>query len=338
MTKVSDFIDVPPAAWTGRHDGAGEEHLRWHERVRLLGEDSQNSAADVTVLGFASDEGVERNQGRRGAAEGPAAIRSALGSLSLLTPVASIDLADAGDVTVTDDRLEEGQERLGQAVAAVIDSGSLPIVFGGGHEIAFGTYRGVARSARRSAPGQGSENKPAKLGVLNLDAHFDLRSAPRATSGTGFRQLLELEEEQGSEVSYAVVGISEAANTQALFDTAEKYGVKYLLDTDCGVTRRAEVLDFVQSFLAENDLIYLTVDLDVLPAATAPGVSAPAARGVHLEIIEAVCDLAAASPKLAAADIAELNPAFDLDGRTAKTAARLAHRIATHHFERKIHD
>lgn len=241
-----------------------------------------------------------------------------------------MQVADLGDVAVTDDRLEEGQERLGEVVAAVIDAGALPVVFGGGHEIAFATYRGVAQSQVRAYGGA-----PLKVGVLNLDAHFDLRSAGRATSGTGFRQLLDAEAEAGTQVSYGVLGISETANTQILFDAAQEYGVRYLLDTDCTPGNRQKVLDFVADFVADIDLLYLTIDLDVLPAATAPGVSAPAAYGVSQEIIEAVCDAVAQSPKLTAVDIAELNPRYDIDGRTAKVAARLAHRITTQHCERK---
>ena len=59
-----------------------------------------------------------------------------------------------------------------------------------------------------------------------------------------------------------------------------------------------------------------------------PGVSAPAAHGVALETVEAVLDAVAASGKLRLADIAELNPALDIDQRSARVAARLAARIA----------
>ena len=59
-----------------------------------------------------------------------------------------------------------------------------------------------------------------------------------------------------------------------------------------------------------------------------PAVSAPAARGVALELVESVIDAVRATGKLALADIVELNPAFDQDGRGARTAARLAWRVA----------
>ena len=74
--------------------------------------------------------------------------------------------------------------------------------------------------------------------------------------------------------------------------------------------------------------VYLTLDTDVLPAAVAPGVSAPAPLGVPLWCVEAVVDAVLASGKLVAAEVAEFNPAFDRDGITAKVVARLAARIA----------
>jgi formiminoglutamase len=80
---------------------------------------------------------------------------------------------------------------------------------------------------------------------------------------------------------------------------------------------------FVAGFLDSVDVLYLTIDLDVLPASVAPGVSAPAAYGVPLPVISAVCRQVAGSGKLLHLDVAELNPAFDIDGRTAKVAARL---------------
>ena len=66
----------------------------------------------------------------------------------------------------------------------------------------------------------------------------------------------------------------------------------------------------------------------MLPAADAPGVSAPSARGVALEVVEKVLDLAAASGKLRVVEVAELNPSLDEGQRTARVAARLVGRLA----------
>ena len=78
--------------------------------------------------------------------------------------------------------------------------------------------------------------------------------------------------------------------------------------------------------------IHLSIDLDVLPAAQAPGVSAPAGLGVDLPIIRELAVTLAATGRLALVDVVELNPSFDLDSRTAKLAARLIDDIVTAHF------
>ena len=53
--------------WTGRNDGSGRQQARWHSTIAPV----DNAQAGFALLGFVSDEGVRRNQGRTGAAEGP---------------------------------------------------------------------------------------------------------------------------------------------------------------------------------------------------------------------------------------------------------------------------
>lgn len=316
-------IDRPAPAWTGRDDGPGPEHARWFS---LMGADGLRPGASATsetgsvaLIGFASDEGVRRNHGRVGAAEGPAAIRGALGSLSAPLGVTLVDLGDVvveraespDPATGGEGSLEDGHERLGQAVASALDAGALTVVLGGGHEVAYGTYRGVA-AARRT---QGRRH-----GVFNIDAHFDLRRAARPSSGTPFLQMFDQERAAGRELAYAVAGISEANNTRVLFDTAAELGVDVLLDSDC---EAAGCDTFVDAFLAKVDVVHLTIDLDVMPASVAPGVSAPAAFGVPLDVVRRMARRIAGSGRLAVIEIAELNPRLDIDGRTARLAARL---------------
>ncbi|WP_068062469.1 formimidoylglutamase [Nocardia xishanensis] len=311
-------VDIAPRPWTGRVDGDGPQHARWHQLVRPY-DPARTAGKGCVLIGFASDEGVRRNKGRPGAAAGPDALRGALASLALPEP---LDLEDAGTVTVTDGDLESGQRRLGRAVAAALDAGRFPVVLGGGHEVAFGTYSGIAAARLRGT---------LRLGILNLDAHFDLRADQEPSSGTPFRQITEAERAAGASYRYDVLGISQPGNTVALFETARELGVRHLPDDRCGLLDRAAVDEFVDAFLNDVDLVYLTIDLDVLPAAVAPGVSAPAGFGVPVETVQRVCDRVTASGKLVAADVAELAPVFDIDGRTARTAARLIHRIVTGH-------
>lgn len=304
--------DTPATAWTGRDDGDSLAHRRWWQAVSTTPTAEvppANSAVPAALLGFRTDEGVRRNEGREGAAEAPAAIRRALGSLAYHGERA---ITDYGDIEVDGQDLEAAQARVGAMITPLLDSGALTFVLGGGHETAYASYLGVVGTA--------AIQNGARLGVLNLDAHFDLREAPQPTSGTPFRQMATAETAAGRSLNYGVVGISEANNTRVLFDAAHDLDVKYLLDEDCSPERTAA---FVDAFLASVDVLYLTIDLDVLPASVAPGVSAPAAYGVPLPVIAAVCKQVAASGKLFHFDVAELNPTFDIDNRTAKVAARL---------------
>ena len=302
--------------WAGRDDGPGDDHLRWHHVVQRW--DGTAEPGACAFVGFRSDEGVRRNKGRRGAAQGSDALRGALASMALPSPLRAFD---AGDVEVIDGELESGQRELGSAVTGLLDAGQLPVVFGGGHEVAFGSYLGLVNS------------KPvvrgARIGVLNLDAHFDLRADPTPSSGTPFRQMAERERARGADFRYAVLGVSQPSNTAGLFAAADSLGVRYLTDDRCGALDRPLVDGFLDDFLDRCDLVHLTIDLAVLPASVAPGVSAPAAFGVPLATVEHACRRVAASGKLALCDVAELNPDLDVDSRTARTAARLVHRVLT---------
>lgn len=316
-----------PSRWQGRVDAEeGPRARRWHQEVRVL---APGAPPGVALLGFAGDEGVRRNQGRVGAAEGPAALRRALAGLAwhVGRPV-----HDAGDVLVEEESLEEAQAELGAHVASLLAAGHLPVVLGGGHEVAYGSFLGLATHlshGREPGPPAATSGTqpPPRVGVLNLDAHLDLR-AGRASSGTPFRQVAEACAGRGWPFRYLCLGVDEAANTAALLDTAARLGAAWRRDRDCTPARLGEVLGAVAAFLDLVDQLHLTVDLDALPAHLAPGVSAPAARGLALEVVEAVVDEALASGKLALFELAELNPRLDVDGRTARVAARLVEQVA----------
>lgn len=307
--------DLAASPWTGRDDGPGPDQLRWHH---VVGRDPQTGPYDAAFVGFRSDEGVRRNQGRQGAAGGPSALRRALAPMALPHPLRALDV---GDVAVTGGELESGQQRLGAAITPLVDRGVPVVVLGGGHEVAYGSYLGLAASR--------AVRDGARLGVLNLDAHFDLRDDVRPSSGTPFLQMARDEERAGRRLDYRVLGVSQPSNTRRLFRTADDLGVRYLQDTECGPADLARVDGFVGEFLADCDVVHLSIDLDVLPAGSAPGVSAPAAYGVGMEVVERVCARIGASGKPAVCDVAELNPDLDIDARTARAGARLIHRILT---------
>jgi formiminoglutamase len=311
-TEDSKSADDFKARWRGREDTeeAGDAR-RWHHVMRPFDADINDGAV---LIGFPCDEGVRRNGGRAGAAGGPAALRAALSNLPYLDEP---PLADAGDACDASDSLEAAQTRLGETVARVLKQGALPLALGGGHEIAWGTFQGIAAARAR-----------ARLLIVNLDAHFDLREAKQPNSGTPFRQIHDWCSAGSRPFDYRVLGISRYANTRALFDRAKAFGVRYWLDEALQAEPAlASAEAALSAELANVDAVYLTVCLDVLPAAIAPGVSAPGVLGVPLSHVERLVDLVAGCGKLVAADIAEFNPQYDRDGITARVAARLVARI-----------
>jgi len=300
------------ADWHGRDDAAdGAGARRWHQVVRTC----DTPGSPVALLGLACDAGVARNKGRVGAAAGPGALRKALANV----PVHGVTRADdLGDVTCAGDALEEAQAEFAGVVSAAVAAGSVPLGLGGGHEIAYASYLGLARAV------------PAgdAIGILNFDAHFDLRAGERASSGTPFRQALEHAAAAGRRAEYLCIGVSRYANTTALFERARALGVRWVPDEEARADRFGALRDEVAGLLSRVDHLYLTVCLDVFPAAAAPGVSAPAALGVEPALVERLVDVAVGSGKLRIADVAELNPKFDIDSRTARLAARLIARVA----------
>ncbi len=304
--------------WSGRVDSEEDgPTTRWHERVRPF---DAHSTSGVALMGFAVDEGVRRNGGREGAAGGPQALRAALANLALHS---NLPLWDAGDISCPDGRLEAAQSALAGRVAQALGQDCRPLVLGGGHEVAWGSFQGLARHLLA----QGSQ--PRRVLIVNLDAHFDLRTAHEANSGTPFRQIHSWCSAQHWPFEYRVFGINRDANTTALFQRAQDLGVPYWLDEALQAPEGvAQACAALAHDLQECDAVYLTVCLDVLPMSLVPGVSAPAALGVPLYAVQSLIDTVQSSGKLALADIAELNPAYDRDAHSARVAARIAARIA----------
>lgn len=301
-----------PGIWHGRVDEEdGAAGHRWHQIIQ----EPRSDQPGTCLLGLASDLGVQRNQGRTGAADGPRVLRSALANLA-----AHDDHAIYDDGTVrTHDDLDAAQMAYAERVHQRLNEGHFIVGLGGGHEIGWASFQGMRQWLDQHDPN-------ARVGILNFDAHFDLRKPhPQGTSGTPFRQVAEWCKQHQQAFHYACIGISDAANTQALFKFADDNKVRYLRDLDC-IDVHAN--PFIRRFIGELDYLYVTVCLDALPASAAPGVSAPSALGINpgflfhcLLEIQRCCQHAHC--RWLVSDVAELNPRYDIQDRTAKLAARI---------------
>lgn len=299
--------------WHGRVDDPEDpKTFRWHQVVRPF---DNLAMPGIALVGFASDEGVRRNHGRAGAVEGPSALRRAL---SNLPAIHSCSIFDTGDITCLDGDLDGAQSRYADRVSHLLAEGHFPVGMGGGHEIAFASYLGLARSDR-----------PGRIAIVNLDAHLDFRDEPVGTSGTSFRQAIQHARAHEISLDYICLGVSTSSNTQRLFCNAQEAEIHLLMDHEMTQSSLDTNIDQVLRWLEPADSIYLTICLDVLPGHIAPGVSAPSPRGVPLEVIEPLIYAISATGRLKICDIAELCPRLDFDNATARVAARLVYQLAT---------
>jgi formiminoglutamase len=291
--------------WTGRIDGLTADHLRWHQIVQTA--DYSKNKPFFGILGFAVDEGVKRNNGRLGAQKGPLKLRT----FSSNFPVsADLHLIDFGDVFCDGNKLEEAQNELSEKISQIQSQGGKSIVLGGGHELMYGHYAGL----RNAYPSK-------KIGIINFDAHFDNRSINHkigATSGTGFWQIAQ----EDTNYAYLAIGIQENSNTQALFNFAKSNHTQYILAGDFHKEYADKINSQIQDFTASVDIVYLTICMDVFSAAFAPGVSAAAYNGIFPDVflIQFLKQIIQ-NNKVKAFDIAEVNPDFDIDNRTARLGA-----------------
>lgn len=321
MITKDSYRPTAPDVWTGRTDGTETDLLRWHQVVRtvdLLQQPLPPLGAGqkgVAFLGFACDEGVRRNKGRTGAAEGPGALRKAVANFPAHF-VENTVLVDAGDIVCNGTALEDAQLVLSQAVHALLTAGYLPVLPGGGHEITYGHASGIRKFTQKKGP----------LGFINFDAHFDIRipGAEGPSSGTGFWQLAQDCKQSGEEFNYLALGIQKNGNTRQLFNIAGEEGVTHVGADAFHLNDKDTLLAAIQHFLSQVDHVYLTTCLDVFAAAFAPGVSATAYNGIlpgglFLQCYRAIMH----SGKVRGVDIAELNPSLDQDNRTAKLGAAI---------------
>lgn len=218
------------------------------------------------------------------------------------------------------DELEAAQSALGMKVATVLAQNAYPVILGGGHEVAWGSYLGLKPWLEQ----QDTEHYRRKLLVLNLDAHFDLRGSRPANSGTPFDQIAQDCAKSNRLFQYACWGVAKLSNTPALYARAAEFNTDIKEDIELQESNLSSLMQSLDTLLANTDNVHLTIDLDVLPASVEPGVSAPATLGVPLATIEAIAIHVKQSGKMRIVDIAELNPSLDTDDHTARIAACLA--------------
>lgn len=275
--------------------------------------------ARIAIVGVAQHIGVERNGGRVGAAEAPDAIRSMLYRLTpydISSPVIVPKgfVIDLGNIVPDGDDLEAVHERVSEATEMICRAGLVPLVLGGGHDTTYASARGVAAVH-------------GTLGMLNFDAHLDLRPpVPRRNSGTSFRMLID--EGHVAAERFVEFGIQGHVNAQEHANWLRSRAGRIISLEEVrsiGFTKALSTAMLIAT--ANTGVVYGTLDIDGVRAADAPGVSAPMPDGFSAAELLATARALGRRPEVAALDICEVNPRYDRDGITARLAAHAAMRF-----------
>ena len=277
---------------------------RWPRITNLFTE----GAADVALIGAPLEQGSV-TPGRCDLA--PETVRAALRRFSTYDVETRKELglaiADKGDIPVAGNMPADAFDAIRDAARACTSTYGLTFLLGGNNAV-----------TRPAAHGLGVPLD--RVGLITLDAHFDLRDTDEGPrNGNPIRCLLE-DGLPGRNICQ--IGLSPFANTASMHRTADEEGIG--IYTVAEVKRRGIVslVDEALARLAHADAIMVDFDIDVLDRAQCPG--APGARpgGMPVDTFFAAARYLARQPKVKLVDLTEFDPSLDVGEITALTAAR----------------
>ena len=273
-------------------------------------------AADIAVVGVPFDTGVSY---RPGARFGPSHVRESSRLLRPYNPVQDVEpfgtqqVVDAGDLAVNPFDIDEAIGQIEAGARALTDNGARLITIGGDHTIALPLLRNVAA-------------KHGPVAVVHFDAHLDTWDtyfgAPM-THGTPFRRASE--EGLLDQTACLHIGTRGPLYGRADLRDDERLGFAVIgaheVDDEGvdGVVRR------IRQRIADRP-VYISVDIDVLDPAHAPGTGTPEAGGLTsrelLAIIRSFTDV-----NVIGADVVEVAPAYDHAQITAIAASHVLYEL-----------
>jgi agmatinase len=272
--------------------------------------------ADVAVVGFPFDSGVSY---RPGARFGPQHVRQSSKLLRPYHPPLDVhpfhaqQVADAGDVGINPFSIDDAVATVERAADELREPGSTLLSVGGDHTIALPLLRSVARTH-------------GPVAVLHFDAHLDTWDtyfgAP-TTHGTPFRRASEeglIDRERSMHV-----GIRGPLYSAKDLSDDGILGFQVVRSDDYQLDGLAGVVERVRTRLADGP-VYVSVDIDVLDPAHAPGTGTPEAGGLtSRELLHTLRSLAGTI--VVGADIVEVAPAYDHAEITGIAAAHVAYEL-----------
>ncbi|QSH58760.1 arginase family protein [Photobacterium damselae subsp. damselae] len=291
---------------------------------------AQQRERGIVLLGVVSDLSLGFNRSRDEAKDGPESIRQVLPKIHTH---GHLPVYDAGNIELEQSHFTAVAQQQYLTLCELLQQGQLPVVLGGGHEISVASYQAVSDVMAQlhhidKATTETDIAQCVRVGVINFDAHFELRPALSMKPGSAFHMAANYSREKGREFNYLGLGICEHANSQAMFKLADELGCRWLLDNQITTRNKKKVQAVLDGFIDSVDHIHLSVDMDVFSSTVAPAANMTNMGGVSLSVVEWALKYIMESGKVKLVDLAELNPEFDYEHRTAKLAGKLVHAIA----------
>ncbi len=256
---------------------------------------------------------------------GPSAVRRALASFGTAWDGAeerSLEVAtfDAGDVIPAPgndaEALHATHDRITEAALALHQAGMIVLAIGGGHDLTLPTVRALAMS-------QG-----APVGGINADPHLDVRE----TVGSGMPYRALIEDNHLDPERFVEFGVGRWTNSRAHVEYVKNKGATLISVEQALAHPSALNVTFDRISRGRSEHAFVSIDLDVIDGAQAPGVSAVCPMGLPVELVARLAWRAGAHPSVRHFDLMELSPAHDdygggdpqtSVGRTARVAALL---------------
>src|SRR3989344_1830023 len=279
---------------------------------------------DIGIIGIPFDYGVQLSGGRPGAARAPDTIRSQLKRYGTAcnsekkADLSKLKIADLGNMKVFfRDSLRTYAAVIGVMAKAYDGLVDTIIALGGGNDITYATVSALQRSRKQT------------LGGMSIDAHFDVRSTRggKITSGTPYRRLIEDKILPGN--NFWEAGIQGQGNSVIHERWLKKQGAKIVSLSE--IREKGVIAEFKSFEKATRrcKMIFVSIDIDSVAQAFAPGSSAPSPDGLFPEDILQFAYLAGLNQKVKLFEVVEVNPRYDVDNRTSRLATNIVIQFLT---------
>jgi agmatinase len=266
---------------------------------------------EVALIGVPFDGGTTYRPGPR---FGPRHIREQSAIIRPWNPVLKVNpfakhrTADFGDLSVNPLSIEDTFRRIESGLMLLLDAGARCVCVGGDHSISLPILRAVA-------------NKRGSVSLIQFDAHNDLWDeyfGSKYSHGTPFRRAFEEGLLRDGDVLQ--VGLRGQVYGEDDFDFARAHKVRMVTAEEFHEKGLAIVQRHLRVF--RRKLVYVTLDIDVVDPAFAPGTGTPQVGGLtSVQILELVRSLRGLN--IVGCDLVEVSPPYDNGGITSLLAANL---------------